>query len=148
MKTLIYITNDERSLKQLAEYLDYLNKDKHEDKQVEYIINMKLNRPVRSDSQNKRYWAILQIIAKETGYSTDELHEVFKRRFNGKWVLDEMIGQSTSGLDSKDFSIYCKKVEVYAEDTFGIKIPRPEDKFYNAWLQMAKNNYDSMINSI
>lgn len=148
MKNLIYVTNDDRSLKQLAEYLDYLNKDKHKEKQVEYVIEIKKNRPVRSDSQNKRYWAILQIIAKETGYSTDELHEVFKRRFNGKWVLDEMIGQSTSGLDSKEFSIYCKKVEVYADETFGIKIPHPEDKFYNSWLQMAKDNYDSMISSI
>lgn len=148
MKNLIFLTNDDKSLKQLAEYLDYLNKDKHKDKQVEYIIEIKKNRPVRSISANRYYRAVLLEIASAAGYTDDELHEFYKRKFHGKYVLDEVIGQSTGDMDTAEFSAYVKKVKQHGEEFFGVIIKDPKDKDYLLWEQLSKNKYDQMFNSI
>lgn len=148
MKTLVFTTNDEKSVKALSEYLNYLNTDKHKDKQVEYIIDIKKNKPIRSISANRYYRAILLEIASASGYTDDEIHEFYKRKFHGKYVLDEVIGQSTSNMDTAEFSNYVKKVKQHGEEFFGVIIKDPKDKDYLLWEQLSKNKYDQMFNAI
>lgn len=147
MKTILFKTNNDNSVKELANYLDYLNA-KHKDKEVEYIFEIKLNKPVRSVSQNRYYRAILKEIASTAGYSDDQLHEFYKKKFNGKYVLDELIGESTSNLDVIEFGNYIKKVKQHGEDFFGVTIKDPKDKDYAIWEQLSQNKYDQMINAI
>lgn len=146
-RTLLLRTNDQRSLENLSTYIEYLN-DQHKGKQVEYIVEIKKNRPIRSVSANRFYWAILKDIASHTGYREDEMHEFFKKKFNSKTVLNELIGESTSNLDSKEFSTYCKQVKDYAKEMFDLIIPDPSDRHYAVWEQITHEKYNAMYNSI
>jgi hypothetical protein len=146
-KTFLYKTNDPKSRELLNDYLNLLD-DSDKDKQIEQVIEIKKNRPVRSTSANSYYWVILQHIASIAGHTKDELHEFYKMKFNGKDVLGVHIGQTTSDLDTAEFSVYLKQVKEHAKEYFEIKyIPEPEDRTYRVWEQMTKDRYDAMFNA-
>lgn len=147
MKIILFNTNDNDSVKRLAAYLEYLN-EQNKDKNREYIIEIKLNKPVRSVSQNRYYRAILKCIAPYAGYTEDQLHEFYKKKFNGKYVLDEIVGESTSKLHVNEMTIYIKKVKEHGESFFGAVIKDPKDKDYAVWEQVHQGKYDQMFNAI
>jgi hypothetical protein len=147
MKTLLFKTNDSKSVEALAQYLEYLNAmNKGEVK--EYIIEIKKNRPIRSVSANRYYRAILLCIAGASGNTDDELHEYYKKKFNGKFVIDEQIGQTTSNMDTAEFSVYVKKVKDHGEKQFNFRIPDPKDRHYAVWEQISKDKYNAMFSAI
>lgn len=83
----------------------------------------------RSQSQNKRYWAILNQIAADAyvggkQFSAESWAEFFKRKFIG---IEELPGGSQQGistttLDIGEFGEYMTKIEVYAAQELGIEI--------------------------
>lgn len=116
----LYTAGDANSHKQLGKKLSEL-------KPGDYVIEVKRNRPIRSLSHNKYYFAILKLIATETGNDVDRLHEIAKKKFNGEMVQlpksgMEMVGKSTSDLDSKEFSTYINRVKQWAIDEFGVTV--------------------------
>lgn len=84
----------------------------------------------RNISQNSRYWAILWYIEAETGNSSELLHELMKKKFLSKRKLVKLWKKkvrsnevkSTTKLNTKEFALYCNKVEEFFRD-FGIFIP-------------------------
>lgn len=66
----------------------------------------------RSDNQNRYYWGIcLSLIADETGHTTEEIHEVMKRKFlPRKFVsfagVTEEVPKSTTTLTTKEMEEY------------------------------------------
>lgn len=144
---MLFNTNEDESVRKLSAYLEDLN-DQNKDKLVCYTIEIKKNRPIRSVKANRYYRAVLQCISSFAGYDEDDLHEMYKKKFNGKWVLDELIGHTTTDMDSKDFSTFVKKVKDHGRAFFGAHIAEPEDEKYAAWEMMTKNNYDQMFASI
>jgi hypothetical protein len=140
MKVFLYTAGDPNSHKELGRKLQELESGK------EYIIEVKKNRAIRSLSQNKYYWVILQIIAISTGeYDKDTLHDTCKKKFNGHWVHfpsgDEYLGKSTSDLDSAEFTAYLNRVKQWALEEFNIIIPEPKDIDYKRWMEI-ENSYD------
>lgn len=132
----------------MRSYFAYLH-DKDKGKQVEYLVTVKKNRPVRSISANSYMWIVLQAIANHTGDTADDLHEFFKKKFNPKEVRGEVIGQSTKTLDTAEFAVYLKKIKEFAKTILKVGyIPEPEDRSYNAWSQQVKETYDIMFQSI
>lgn len=113
-----------------------------------YIIEIKRNRPIRSLTANKYYWAILTIIATDTGeWDREQLHEVCKRKFNGKPVSlpkggIEMVGNSTSNLDSQEFAAYVSRVKQWAQNEWGTVIPEARDITYQLWMEI-QNKYET-----
>lgn len=147
-KTILYRTNDPKSNDVMRSYFAYLH-DKDKGKQVEYLVTVKKNRPVRSISANSYMWIVLQAIANHTGDTADDLHEFFKKKFNPKEVRGEVIGQSTKTLDTAEFAVYLKKIKEFAKTILKVGyIPEPEDRSYNAWSQQVKETYDIMFQSI
>lgn len=145
---MLFNTNEDRSIEKLSAYLEDLN-DQNKGKVVCYTIEIKKNKPIRSVKANRYYWAILKRIGSTAGYSEDELHEFYKKKFNHRFILDECVGLTTSDMDQKDFSDYLKKVKDHARKFFdNVHIPEPEDEKYAAWEMMTKNNYDQMFSSI
>ena len=138
MKILLYKAGDVESHKELGKKLQALDPG-------EYCLVIKRNRPIRSLNQNKYYHVILNIIAIETGHTHDELHEICKMKFNEKWVDlpggAQMIGRSTSELDSAEFTGYLNRVKQWALDGFNISIPEPRDIDYARWIEI-ENTYD------
>jgi len=85
----------------------------------------------RSNPQNKWYWGvILPVIAKETGNSTEELHEVFKRMFLPKKIVGYhgkqiAMPSSTTDCSTLQFGEYLERVIAEAAG-LGITIPSPD----------------------
>lgn len=90
-----------------------------------YELVVRIHKTKRSESQNARYWAILGIVAADTGHSTEELHEHLKREFLGFEVVSVMGKEyervkSTTSLDTKQFAEYCDRVEAWAVVDLGM----------------------------
>ena len=92
-----------------------------------YELVVRIHKAKRSESQNARYWAILGIVASDTGHSTEELHEHLKREFLGFEVVSVMGKEyervkSTTRLDVKAFAEYCDRVEAWAAVDLGVQL--------------------------
>lgn len=145
MKSFIYRTNNTDSINKLAEIFQTLN-DNHPGKEVAYKVELKLNRAIRPNDQNARYWVILQAIAVQSnsGNTTDDLHEFYKLKFNSKWVFDEQVPQSTTKLDTKEFTIYMNQVEEHARSFFHCVFRSPSDNDYIHWMENTQHHYANM----
>jgi hypothetical protein len=83
----------------------------------------------RTAPQNKRYWGkgVLAQIAAQAApngrlYSAETWHEQFKRQFIGVVELPsgEVVGKSSTGLSTTEFSDFCSQVEAYAAGELGV----------------------------
>lgn len=85
----------------------------------------------RSTNQNAYYWGVvLKLIAKETGHTEEELHEIFKRKFLPPKIVkwrDTMIKMPSSTADTTtlEFTDYIERIRAEA-GTMGITIPNPD----------------------
>lgn len=119
----------------------------------EYIVEIKKNRPVRSLNANKYYHAVLNIICTQSGQGTgdkkfdhDQLHEILKKKFNGEVINfpkggSEIVGKSTSDLDTKEFAVYMNRVKNWAREEFDIIIPEHGDVDHIKWMEY-ENDYN------
>lgn len=110
--------------------------------QIEKLLNGEmLVLEVRTESErrrvkaNRRYWAILEEIADQTQFTSDQLHEWFKRKFIGvrevKLPDGETLnlGLSSAELSVKEFTDYMTSVEAYAVTEMGIIFNELHDSF-------------------
>lgn len=144
MKSIIWRTNDIKSSENLYSHLNFL-KAKAKGKCIDYLITIKQNRAVRSISQNSYYWIILQAIAAETGDTSENLHEWYKIQYNSIEFRGVRIGQSTTDLDTEEFTVYLNKVIAHARDFHNVYIPDPKDRAYSAWEQITKESYNALF---
>jgi hypothetical protein len=92
-----------------------------------YELVLRLHKSRRSKSQNARYWAIIGVIAADTGHTAEELHEYCKREFLGLEVVhifgkEHERTRSTTGMNTKEFSDYCERVEAWAVSELGVEL--------------------------
>lgn len=98
-----------------------------------------IKRRKRTAAQNRRYWGngvLAQIAAQAVVngrlFSAETWHEQFKRQFIGVIELPngEVIGKSSTELDTKEFCEFCDKVEAFAATELGVTfydlLPHPE----------------------
>jgi len=141
MKLLTYTAGNPKSHKEIGQRLREL-------KPGEYIIQIKRNRPVRSLSQNKFYWALIQIVATDTAHTAKEVDNMFKMdRFfetieypGGR---TKTIPKDFHNLDTVEFSVVVNNLQQWIRETFPeLIIPRKEDLTYAQWLQIQKQYAD------
>lgn len=104
-------------------YMDKLGVGTHIFITVEKITREK----TRSLEQNAYYWGVVvKILAGETGYTKDEMHEALKVKFltyeNVKGIPTVL---STTKLNTKQFEVYLEMVRRWAAMDLGIVIPEP-----------------------
>ena len=82
---------------------------------------------VRSNQQNRLWWAWMQYIGDELGYNSTEINDILKYKF---LMMDETIEgethqiiKSTSTLTKEEFNKLTKDVYFWANDTFNINLP-------------------------
>ena len=117
--------------------LDYNDKIKQQKwlqslngKRIEMIIRP--FRAKRTIPQNAYYWGVvLKTISKETGYTSEELHEFFKRIYLKKEIV---IGGktyetsiSTRKLKTDQFSEYIEKIKGFVFLKLDLVIPEAEE---------------------
>lgn len=88
----------------------------------------------RRGRANRYYWGVvLKLLASESGYTADDLHEIFKLRHNSKLVADPVtgeeirIGQSTATLPIQSFSDYLERVILDGAEVYGMTFPEPRE---------------------
>jgi hypothetical protein len=83
----------------------------------------------RTSRQNRRYWGkgVLAQIAGQAvvngrQFDAEVWHEQFKRMFLGVIELPngDVIGKSSTGLSTAEFSTFCDQVEAYAASELGV----------------------------
>jgi hypothetical protein len=83
----------------------------------------------RTKPQNARYWGkgvLAQIAAQATVggrlFDAEVWHEQFKRQFIGVIELPngQVVGKSSTGLTTVEFSEFCTQVEAYAAGDLGV----------------------------
>lgn len=88
-----------------------------------------VTRRKRTIAQNKRYWGkgvlaqvAAQAVVNGRMFSAESWHEQFKRRFIGVIELPngEVVGMSSTGLKTDEFSAFCAEVEAYAATELGV----------------------------
>ena len=91
--------------------------------QAEKKLTLTCGPKKRTKPQNRRYWGkgVLAQVAEQATvhgrlFSAETWHEQFKRQFIGVIELPngEVIGESSAGLNTAEFSEFCQKVEAYA----------------------------------
>ena len=101
-------------------------------------IDVSVKRKLRSNSQNKLYWVWLGLIAKEATrqdgekkYTADDFHLAFRKMF-----LNESVGvivkiQSTTELDTKEFTKYLDRIQKWVWEHLSSEFifPLPEDLY-------------------
>ena len=84
------------------------------------MYEVQVKRIKRSNQANAYYWAIVDIIAKELGYTKEEMHESFKGHFLGFDAVTDAFGneykrpRSSAILNKKEFAEYINKVQAFA----------------------------------
>ncbi len=86
----------------------------------------------RSISHNAYYWGVvLDMISKHTGYTPQELHELFKILLLRKVIViggrEYKTTESTAKLNSARFGKYVEQVRQFALVKFDLSIPLPNE---------------------
>jgi hypothetical protein len=95
--------------------------------------------PNRTISQNSLYWLWVACIEFETGEDKIRLHDLFKDMF----ILPEeievlgrkIIIHTTTDKDTLKFKQFLDKVQIFASTELGIKLPDPEDKYWQEFYE-------------
>ena len=135
---------------------------------VEHIKQMKITKDIvvfivdakekRTQLQNKYLWGwiyqniVMQlelggiVINTETGevpYTKEILHEIFKRKYLVKQVIETKkksieIYSSTTDLSTKEFVEFCENVKKFCFQFWNISIPPTNGNFQCLWQQWEK----------
>jgi len=114
------------NIQPVVQYLQKLPEGK------EYDVTVERHKVRRTMPQNALYWLWIQCIASETGGDKEQIHEELKvmylptKRIRG--LFDEVARpMSTTALDTKQFTEFLEKVQVFASSELGIVLPTPDD---------------------
>lgn len=99
------------------------------------IVEVKDFKKTRTNPQNSYLWGVVyKTISDETGYSCNELHELFKNSFlphKHKLITigdkSVRIMPSTTALKTDEFNEYIELICRYAAETIGCYIPAPNE---------------------
>jgi len=123
-----FIIKDDNDKKLLITHLRSLGTD--------YIVEVKKRKNTRSMNQNRYYWkCIVQELAKELGYNTDEMHDALKVKFSSEWEMiqykDKTIPMhninSTTQMNTKEFEQYCETIRIWALTDLSIRLRQPNE---------------------
>ncbi len=126
MKHTATITKGQLLFDNLLNWLDYAKLNEGKKVSVEVI------RQKRSKNENAYYWHILGELSEETGYTENELHELFKGMFLKKYIeikgKNYTVIRSTSDLNTAEFEEYLSKIRQLASIEWGyyVKLPNEE----------------------
>ncbi len=99
-------------------------------------LDLKEVKSKRSLAQNAYFWGVIvEILSKELGYSSKEMHNILKGLFLTKTVLfkndwiEYTVG--TSELDTKEFEKIMDEIRMWAIVEWNIWIPEPNESEFS-----------------
>jgi hypothetical protein len=140
--------------KQLGAVVEFLQQTKFDGGPI--CVKIEKSLPARTELQNRFLWGWVYyhieknledggIVIKcdddsEMPYTKDVLHEIFKRKFLIKQVIESKgrsieIFRSTTELSTKEFCDFVKKVEEFIFQFWKITIPKPTGAMLKIWTK-------------
>lgn len=122
-------SQDERE--RCINYLNSLNLDKP------LSVEIKLYRKNRTLAQNRLLFMWLTIIGNDLGYHVEEIHAIMKDKFLSSEIVvfqgkGFQVSPSTANLNTKEFTEYLNRIELFANSELGIILPHPEEIYWEA----------------
>ena len=104
----------------------------------EYTLKIVRKTKPRTISQNSLMWMWYKCMEDATGTPKEDFHDYYKSKYLSR---DVAIGKqlyrvpgSTSDLNTLQMTLYLEKVKADAATEFGIILPLPVDRYYQAFI--------------
>lgn len=110
----------------------------------EYVVIIKRYHKKRSNDVNELYWAWITGLANYIGYTPQELHEAYKRKFI-KWEKVDIPEAeyykpgSTKTLKTDEFWKYLNLIHQHAIQFHGFILPYPDDPDFSLFMERYKD---------
>lgn len=101
---------------------------------LEFDVIIQKKSKHRSVSQNRWYWAAMQILSEHLGYTKNEMHEIAKFKFLKVELVNEKTGEvferirNTPELTTVEFSVYMEEIIKWSAETFDVLLPYPNEQ--------------------
>ena len=111
-------------------------------KNGEYILVAKKENEQRSINQNALMWSWFECLAHETGTDRNDFYDFYRELFLSRTVTingkETAVSSGTSKLDTKQFTEFLNKIQADAASEFGIKLPTPDDMYWEEFANEYK----------
>lgn len=104
----------------------------------EYTVKILRKTKPRTISQNSLMWMWYKCLEEATGQRKEDFHDYYKAKFlcrqvaiGNRWV---MVAGSTADLNTLQMTDYLEKVKADAATEFGVTLPLPADRDYQAFI--------------
>jgi len=108
----------------------------------QYTMTISRRREPRSVDQNALMWMWFACIEAETGTPRQDVHDYYCRLFLTRQIdwngRGEIVVEGTSKLSKERMKWFLDSVQADAQAEFGIRLPLPEDKYYNEFCETYK----------
>ena len=107
-----------------------------------YTVSITRAREPRSLDQNALMWLWFTCIEQETGTARQDVHDYYCVRFLRRSILwngmNRTVVEGTSKLSKERMTWFLEQIQADALTEFGIKLPLPEDKYFEEFYQTYK----------
>ena len=104
-----------------------------------YNLILKRVNEKRTVNQNDLMWMWFRCIENDTGTDKNDIYMYYCKKFLCKVIRlgekVEKVYETSSMLNTAQMSEFMTKVQADAESEFGITLPIPEDKYFEAFYQ-------------
>ena len=111
-------------------------------KNGQYTVTITSKKEPRSIDQNSLMWLWFTCIEAETDTPKQDVHDYYCRSFLMKEISwngrSEIIFSGTSKLSKDEMTRFLDRVQADAWAEFGIRLPLPEDKYFEEFYQTYK----------
>ena len=107
-----------------------------------YTVTVSREKEPRSLDQNALMWLWFTCIERETGMPRQDIHDYYCKRFLRKVIHwndhDEVVVEGTSRQTKERMTTFLNQVQSDAETEFGIRLPNPEDRYFEDFYETYK----------
>lgn len=107
-----------------------------------YIVTIARERQRRTLDQNALMWLWFDCIATETGTPRQDVHDYYCAKYLRRQIqwngTGRTVVEGTRNLDKERFTQFLNEVQADAATEFGIRLPLPEDRYFEEFYQTYK----------
>ena len=103
----------------------------------EYTLEIKKKVKKRTVDQNALMWLWFTCMEDETGTLKQDFHDYYCKKFLRRIAVingnEEIVVRTTSKLNTAEMTVFLNKVQADAASEFGIRLPSPDDQYFNSF---------------
>lgn len=111
-------------------------------KNGEHTLTLKKVVKQRSNNQNAMMWMWFTCLSQDTGATKDDFYDYYREKFLSRTVIingnETKVTTGTSKLDTLAMTEFLNKVQADAASEFGVKLPTPEDLYWEEFQNYYK----------